>query len=107
MATTAAIGGGGVVMQGVGDEEFAKEEHAACMGYDELVVATNPTQSGTLCPIALKHGGSVAEGTIGGYAAGGCKGMQLLLHHVVIVLAIGIIGYLILAGGNRLGRCIG
>ena len=43
MATTAAIGGGGVVMQGVGDEEFAKEEHAACMGYDELVVATYPT----------------------------------------------------------------
>ena len=43
MATTAAIGGGGVVMQGVGDEEFAKEEHAACMRDDKLVVATYPT----------------------------------------------------------------
>ena len=103
MATAAAVGSGGVVMQGVGDEEFAKEEHTACMGNDELVVATNPTQSGTLCPIALKHGGSVAEGTIGGYAAGGGKGMELLLHHVVIVLAIGIIGYLILVGGYLLG----
>ena len=107
MATAAAVAHGGVVFKVVGDKEFAKEEHAAGMGDDELVVAPYPSQSRTLCPITFKHGGSVAEGTIGGYAAGGCKGMQLLLHHVVIVLAIGIIGYLILVGGNLLGRGIG
>ena len=43
MTTTAAVGDGGVVFQLFGDEEFAEEEHAACMGYDELVVATYPT----------------------------------------------------------------
>ena len=100
MTTTAAVGDGGVVFQLFGDEEFAEEEHTSCMGDDELVVAACPSQSGTLCPIALEHRSCVAEGTIGGYATGGSKGMELLLHHVVIVLAIGIIGYLILVGGN-------
>ena len=100
MTTTAAVGDGGVVFQLFGDEEFAEEEHTSCMGDDELVVAACPSQSGTLCPIALEYRSCVAEGTVGGYAACGGKGMELLLHHIVIVLAIGIIGYLILVGGN-------
>ena len=107
MTTTAAVGDGGVVFQLFGDEEFAEEEHTSCMGDDELVVAACPSQSGTLCPIALEHRSCVAEGTIGCYAAGCGKGMELLLHHVVIVFAIRIIGYLILVGGNLLGGSIG
>ena len=43
MATAATVGDGGVVFKVVGDKEFAKEEHTACMGDDELVVATYPT----------------------------------------------------------------
>lgn len=43
MATAAAVAHGGVVFKVVCDKEFAKEEHTACMGDDELVVATNPT----------------------------------------------------------------
>ena len=100
MAKAATVGDGGVVFKFFLNEEFAKEEHTACMRDNKLMIAACPPQSGTLCPIALKHRGCVAEGTIGGYATGGSKGMELLLHHIVIVLAIGIIGYLILVGGN-------
>ena len=107
MTTTAAVGDGGVVFQLFGDEEFAEEEHTSCMGDDELVVAPSPSQSGTLSPIALEHRSCAAEGTIGCYAARGGKGMELLLHHVMIVFSIRIIGYLILVGGNLLGGSIG
>ena len=43
MAKASTVGDGGVVFKFFLNEEFAEEEHTACMRDDELVVAACPS----------------------------------------------------------------
>ena len=90
-----------------GRDDLAEEELAARPGYDQLVVAPHPAQSGAAGPVAFEHGGCVAA-----YAGGLCllavgprrqaaclgslplyvgrEAAEAALHRVMVVAPVGI-----------------
>ena len=76
-----------ILVDFIQDEQFAEKEHAAGTRNDKLLVAPYPSESRLLCPIALHHGGTVAEGTIFSQFQSLCQLSQSVFHHEMIVSA--------------------
>ena len=68
------------------------------------MVASCPSESGLHCPVAFENGSCVAEGTVGFESASEGQLVEPLFHDVVVILAIGIGGNLVLVIINALGR---
>ena len=68
------------------------------MRNDKLGVFPYPAESGTPCPIAFEYGGGVAEGASAGRIVVLDKlkqRLELCLHDIVIIFAVGIPRYLV------------
>ena len=84
---------GGVVAQLDIYKQFAKKEVGTRAGDYQLVVFSAPTKAGLHSPIAFEHGGRIAEGTPLDRAkfADIIEQMsKLLLHHMMVVGALGV-----------------